>query len=113
MKAMAFVPAALTALLALNVSTATAQKGCTNEYQACMTACASKPVKATQDGCFSGCETKNNLCTEKIYGKRPINGTQASGAEPKAPAKEALAKKDGEQDAGQPAEADPADQRRR
>lgn len=93
MKAMAFLPAAAAAILAFNISTASSQGACQQDYQACMTSCSSKPVKTIQGGCFEGCKTKNNLCAERIYGKRPFNGTPSSLAEQKGQAKEALAKK--------------------
>jgi hypothetical protein len=46
-----------------------------------------------QDSCFTSCEGKNNLCSESIYGKRPVNGAPATAAA-QDQAKDALAKKD-------------------
>jgi hypothetical protein len=94
MKAMALVPAAIAAILALNISSASSQAACGKEYQACMSSCATRSTKAIQDGCFQGCESKNNFCFEKVYGKRPAGGAPAAAAaEQKGPAQEAMAKK--------------------
>jgi hypothetical protein len=98
MKAFAILPAAAAAILAFN-SSASSQAACQQDYQACMTSCSMKPVKAIQGGCFEGCESKNNMCAERIYGKRPFNGAPSNLAEQKGPAKDALAKKDQAQDA--------------
>lgn len=87
MKALSIVPAAVAAMLAFNVSTATSQQVCGKEYQACMQSCGSHPSKGTQDGCFQGCEAKTNICSERVYGKRPANMPPgAAAAEAKAPA---------------------------
>ena len=58
-----------------------------------MGACGSKPSgSALQDGCFQGCQTKNNMCSERVF------GGGAPGAAivnvPQAPAKDAMAKKE-------------------
>jgi hypothetical protein len=88
MKALALVPAAIAAILSFNISTASSQQVCGKEYQACMDTCSTRSSKAIQDGCFQGCESKNNFCAEKAYGKRP-SGTPAVAAEAKAPARDA------------------------
>jgi hypothetical protein len=106
MKAFAILPAAAAAVLALNISSASSQGACMQEYQACMTSCSSKPVKALQDGCFQNCEGKNTFCAERVYGKRPFNGAASSVAEQNGPAKEALAKKEKAQNAPQQPAAD-------
>src|SRR4051812_12350967 len=98
MKAMAFVPAAIAAILALNISAASSQQACGKEYQACMDSCSSRGTKLIQTGCFQGCETRNNFCSEKVYGKRPLNAP-AAAAEAKAPARDALAAKHKAQEA--------------
>ena len=102
MRVMILVPAAIAAMLAFNISAASSQEACMGDYQACMGSCATKPSKTMQDGCFQSCENKNNLCAERVYGKRPFNGGPASAsAEPKAPAKDAMAKKERLQEATQ------------
>ena len=106
MKAFAILPAAAAAILALNISSASSQGACLQEYQACMTSCSSKPVKAIHDSCFQNCEGKNGLCAERVYGKRPFNGAPSNVAEQKGPAKEALAKKEKAQNAPQEPAAD-------
>ena len=91
MKAMAIVPAAVAAILALYIPAASSQQGCTQEYQACMTSCAGRP-KPVQDTCFQNCEGKNDFCSEKIYGKRPMANPAAAAAEARGPAKDANAR---------------------
>jgi len=99
MKAFAILPAVAAAILALNISSASSQgNACVKEYQACMNACGGRPSKSMQDSCFTSCEGKNNLCSESIYGKRPVNGAPATAAE-QGQAQDALAKKDKVQDA--------------
>jgi hypothetical protein len=96
MKAIAILAAAAAAMLAFNVSLASSQEVCVKEYQACMDSCGTKPSKSMQDTCFSGCETKNNMCSERVYGAR--NGAavnvQAATPAPAAAAKDAMAKKE-------------------
>jgi len=100
MKAMALVPAAVAAILALNINGASSQAACGKEYQACMDSCATRPTKQVQDGCFQGCEAKNNFCAEKVYGRRPVNVAPAVAAEPNGQAANANAMvKDKGQDA--------------
>ena len=106
MKAFGILPAVAAAILALNISSASSQGACMQEYQACMTSCSSKSVKALQDGCFQNCEGKNTFCAERVYGKRPFNGAPSNVAEQKGPAKDALAKKDKPQNAPQEPAAD-------
>jgi hypothetical protein len=91
MKAMALVPAVVAAILTFNISAASSQQACMKEFQACMDGCTSKPSKAIQDGCFLSCEGKNNVCAERVYGKRPVNGPASAAAEQKEPDKDALA----------------------
>ena len=99
MKAFAILPAIAAAILALNISSASSQgNACVKEYQACMNTCSGRPSKGMQDSCFTSCEGKNNLCSESIYGKRPVNGAPATAAV-QGQAKDALAKKDKVQDA--------------
>ena len=99
MKAFAILPAVVAAILALNISSASSQgNACVKQYQACMDACGGRPSKGMQDSCFTSCEGKNNLCSESIYGKRPLNGAPATAAA-QGQAQEALAKKDKMQDA--------------
>ena len=106
MKAFAILPAVAAAVLALNISSASSQGACMQEYQACMTSCSSKPIKAIHDSCFQNCEGKNNFCAERVYGKRPFNGAASDVAEQKGQAKDALAKKDKAQNAPQEPAAD-------
>jgi hypothetical protein len=94
MKAFAILPAAAAAILALNISTASSQGGCQQEYQACMDSCATRSAKSLQDSCFNTCEGKNNMCAERVYGKKPFSGAPSNVAEQKGSAKNALAKKD-------------------
>jgi hypothetical protein len=93
MKAIGFLPAVAAAILALNISAASSQQACMKEFQACMDGCTNKSSKTVQDTCFQGCEGKNNVCAERVYGKRPVNGAPAAKVEAKEEApKEALAK---------------------
>lgn len=101
MKTFAILTAAAAAICTLNISAVSAQQACMQDYQACMSSCAGKPVKALQDGCFNNCETKNNMCAERIYGKRPFNGAPSNVAEQRGVAKDALAKKEKPQEAQQ------------
>jgi len=99
MKAFAILPAVAAAILALDISSASSQNNaCVKQYQACMDVCAGRPSKGMQDTCFTSCEGKNNLCSESIYGKRPVNGAPATAAA-HGQAQDALAKKDKMQDA--------------
>ena len=99
MKAFAILPAVAAAILALNISSASSQgNACVKQYQACMDACGGRPSKSMQDSCFASCEGKNNLCSESIYGKRPLNGAPATAAA-QGQVQDALAKKDKMQDA--------------
>src|SRR5262245_52251690 len=98
MKAIAFLPAAAAAVLALNISVASSQDICVKEFQACMDSCGSKPSKSMQDSCFSGCETKNDMCSERVFGKRQYTPAAANAqAMSPAPAKDAMAQKDAPQ----------------
>ena len=102
MKAFAILPALAVAILSLNISSASSQgNSCGKEFQACMDSCATKSSKNAQGSCFTSCEGRNNLCSESMYGKRPINGivTVAPKGQPQAQAKDALAKKEKTQDA--------------
>jgi hypothetical protein len=98
MKAFTILPVAAAALFALTTA-AYSQANCQNDYTACMTSCASKSMKSMQDTCFGTCENNNNICSEKMFGKRPFNGAPSSVAEQKGVAKNALAKKTKQQDA--------------
>ena len=93
MKAIAILSAAAAAMLALNVSVASSQEACVKEYQACMDTCGLKPSKSMQDSCFSGCETKNNMCAERVYGARSP-GAAIVNVKPSPAAKDAMAKKE-------------------
>jgi len=94
MKAIAILSAAAAAMLALSVSLASSQEVCVKEYQACMDSCGLKPSKSMQDGCFSGCETKNNMCSERVYGARSGAAVNVQAATPTPAAKDAMAKKE-------------------
>ena len=108
MKAFAILPAVAAAIMALNISTASSQgAACQKEYQACMDGCAGRSAKSLQDSCFTSCEGKNNMCAERMYGKRPFNGSPSSVAAQKSSAKDALAKEPAQLPA---AEAEPAPQ---
>jgi hypothetical protein len=91
MKAIAILPAATAAVLALSVCMASSQEVCVKEYQTCMDSCGTKPSKSMQDTCFSGCETKTNVCYDRVFGARPSGG--AADVQPVAPASDAMAKK--------------------
>ena len=93
MKAIAIVPAAAAAMLAFSVTLASSQEVCIKEYQACMDSCGSRPSKSMQDTCFSGCETKNNMCADRVYGSRSP-GAAIVNVPPPTPAKDAMAKKE-------------------
>ena len=45
-----------------------------------------------QDSCFTSCEGKNNMCAERVYGKRPVQRRPSTAAAQKSGAKDALAK---------------------
>ena len=108
MKAIAFLPAAAAAVLALNISVASSQDACVREFQACMDSCGTKPSKSMQDSCFSGCETKNNVCAERVYGARSP-GAAIVNVKPSPAAKDAMAQKDAPQARDeQPAAEEPA-----
>ena len=92
MKAFAFLPAAAAAILAFNISAASSQEVCVKEYTACMNSCGLKPSKSMQDSCFAGCETKNGMCSERVFGKRPSGATVAAPASVQG--KDAMAQKD-------------------
>ena len=111
MKAFAILPAAAAAILGLNIVTASGQQACQAEYQACMDYCGARSSKTIQDSCFNSCENKNNMCAERVYGKRPFNGAPSNVAEQKGKAKDALAKKDVAQDAPQEQAADEPQQK--
>lgn len=103
MKAMALLPAMAAVILALGIAPASSQQACIKEFQACMDGCSSK-AKGMQGACFQGCEGKNTMCGEKVYGKRPLNGapsaaSASAAAEPKDAPKEALAKNEKPMDA--------------
>jgi hypothetical protein len=104
MKAFAILPAVAAAIMALNISTASSQGGCTQEFQACMDGCTGRSSKGLQDSCFASCEGRNNMCAERVYGKRPFNGSPATAAA-QGQAKDALAKT--EPEAVQPQAAEP------
>ena len=92
MKAFAILSAVAAAVMALNISTASSQGVCMKEYQACMDGCTGRSSKTIQDNCFTSCEGKNNMCAERVYGKRPFNGSPSTAAAQKGQAKDALAK---------------------
>ena len=96
MKAIAILPAAAAAMLAFSISMASSQDVCVREFQVCMDSCGSKPSKSMQDTCFTGCETKNDMCSERVFGARGGAATVQSAAPvtPAAPAKDAMAKKE-------------------
>jgi hypothetical protein len=62
------------------------------EFQACMDRCTNKNSKTIQDSCFQSCEGKNDMCAERVYGKRPLNGVPAAATAQKEPAPDAPAK---------------------
>ena len=105
MKAFAILSAVATADLALNISTASSQGACQQEYVGCLDSCVSRSSKKLQDSCLNSCEGSNNLCAERVYGKRPFNGA-VSTAPQKGGAKDALAK----EPAAAPQAAEPAPQ---
>jgi hypothetical protein len=109
MKAFAIL-AATAAILSFNIAAASSQQACQAEFQACMDYCGARSSKTIQDSCFQSCETKNNMCAERVYGKRPFNGAPATAASQASPAKDALAKKEKDVPAQEPAAAEPAPQ---
>jgi len=111
MKAFAILPAVAAAIMALNISTASSQGACQNEYQACMDGCAGRSAKSLQDSCFTSCEGKNNMCAERMYGKRPFNGGSTTAAAPKSSAKDALAKEPAQPQAAEQEQAPAPEQR--
>ena len=110
MKAFAILPAVATAILVLNISTASSQGACQQEYTACMDSCAGRSMKTLQDSCFNSCEGRNNMCAERVYGKRPFNGSPSTSAQQKSGAKDALAKEPAQAPAPQAAETERAPQ---
>ena len=103
MKAFAILTAVATAVLALNISTASSQGACQQEYTGCLDSCVSRSSKTLQDSCFNSCEGRNNLCAERVYGKRPFNGATSTAAQQKSGAKDALAKEPAAPQAAEPA----------
>ena len=110
MKAFAILPAVAAAIMALNISAASSQGACTKEFQACMDGCTTRSAKSIQDSCFTSCEGRNNLCAERVYGKRPFSGASSTAAAQKEQGKDALAKT--EKDAIPAAEPEQAPARR-
>jgi hypothetical protein len=92
MKAFAIMPAVAAAILSFNISTASSQAACEKEYQACMDGCTGRSAKSLQDSCFTSCQGRNDLCAERVYGKRQFNIAPSSVAVQKPQAKDALAK---------------------
>ena len=80
MKALSILPVAVAAMMAFGISTASSQGACQQEFQACMDFCATRSAKTLQDRCFNSCESTNNVCAERVYGKRPFNGTPTTAA---------------------------------
>lgn len=92
MKAFTIPPAVAAAVMALNISVASSQGACQKEFQACMDGCGSRSTRALQDTCFTSCEGKNNICAERVYGKRPVNSSPSTAAAQQGGVKDALAK---------------------
>jgi hypothetical protein len=92
MKAFAILPAVAAAVMALNISVASSQGACQKEFQACMDGCGSRSTRALQDSCFTSCEGKNNICADRVYGKRPVNSGPSTAAAQQSGVKDALAK---------------------
>lgn len=113
MKAIVLAPLAALAMMAFSVSTASSQSGqpaaCGKEFVACMDSCAGR--RGVQDSCYRSCESQNNMCSERIYGRRPFNGAASNAAEQRGQAKDALAKDKG-QEAPEPQAAAPAPEER-
>ena len=112
MRAFAILPAVAAAVMAINISTASSQGACMQEYQACMDGCTGRSSRTLQDTCFTSCEGRNNMCAERVYGKRPFNGSPANAAVPSGQAKDALAKTEKESAQPQPADQEPAREQR-
>jgi hypothetical protein len=111
MKAFAILPVVAAAIMALNISSASSQGACQKEYQACMDGCSGRSAKSLQDSCFTSCEGKNNVCAERVYGKRPFNGSPSTAAAQKSGAKDALAKEPAQPQAAEPEQAPAPEQR--
>jgi hypothetical protein len=94
MKAIAILPAAAAAMLAFSVSMASSQDICVREFQGCMDGCGLKQTKSMQDTCFAGCETKNDMCSERVFGARGGAATVQTAPAVAPPAKDAMAKKE-------------------
>jgi hypothetical protein len=92
MKAIAILSAAAAAVLALNISAASSQEVCAKEFQACMNSCGTKPSKQIQDSCFTSCESKNDMCSERVFGKRQYTPGTVAASPPQA--KDAMAQKE-------------------
>jgi len=105
MKAFAILPVVAAAVMALNISVASSQGACQKEFQACMDGCGSRPTKAMQDTCFTSCEGKNNICAERVYGKRPVNSGPSTAAAQQSDVKDALAKDTNPPPAAEPEQA--------
>ena len=95
MKAFILAPMAAVAMMAFGISTASSQPGqqpaaCGKDYVACMDTCAGR--RGAQDSCFKSCESQNNMCSERIYGRRPFNGAASNAVEQNGQAKDALAR---------------------
>ena len=70
-----------------------------------MDGCGSRPTNAMQDTCFTSYEAKNNICAERVYGKRPVNGSPATAAAQQSDVKDALAKDTNPPPAAEPEQA--------
>ena len=55
---------------ALFVSEARAQGLCPQQYETCVTACASRGAVDVQDRCIAGCQGKNKACAESVWSKK-------------------------------------------
>lgn len=69
MKSMAMLVAAAAAAMTASVSSALSQEVCSKAYLSCVNACVEQP-KAAQDSCMSACQTRNDRCSDEIYGGR-------------------------------------------
>ena len=57
-------------IAAVFVSEARAQGLCPQQYESCVTACASRGTVEVQDRCIGGCQEKNKTCAASVWSKK-------------------------------------------
>ena len=57
-------------IAALFISEARAQGLCPQQYESCVTTCASRGTVEVQNRCIGGCQEKNNACAASVWNKK-------------------------------------------